>query len=365
MPQFRRSILAALPLILASPLAAQATAPSAAQNAPSPIDRSAPAPKPTPAQWEAFRAALEACRSRGGESLPATKNAEMNDLITESIATIDAARVAPPSPDFTNDIPITRDQKRALLGAVGAVLLANLPHAAKNYDKLTPEEQAALTARTGMRRIDMNDLCPFNPAGFPVLRWLADDEQMSRTTRSTVNGILGLLALEGIQENAGDVIDPAETRAYFLKSFLFSAATPDLPFAKPDFWSDGVDNDLFGNFERQGLQAYFDRAMAGAHGHLIRTLHDDMLARSNPDKMRTLLMSEADQHGGFYDALLLLQLERKGLISPRYTEADRAYWQKIYDDLTPEMKRLHGPKLLPRIAITKAETAKAQVKSGQ
>ena len=285
--------------------------------------------------------------------------------IDQAITAINTARLIPPDPDDPEQDPTTRDRSHDLAGAAALLLLAKLPHAADNYDKLSPAEQDALKARTGLGRLDINDLCPFNPAGFPVMRWLADHDQMSRSTRSITNGLLGILAQENIQEDADDVADPAVARAYYLKSFLFSSVGSSEHIASPRLWSDGIDDDVFGNFERQGLQRYFDRVMAGAQGHLIRTLHAETLARSNPDKMRALLISEGSRPGGFYDALLLIDLENEGLIPQHDTPADRAYWQKVYDDLTPEMKRLHGPKLLPRIAITKAETAKAQVKRGK
>ena len=334
MTLLHRPILTALSLSLTAPLAAQTTAPSAPQIAAPVIDRSAPAPKPTPAQYIAFKAAFDSC--------PKDDPASRAGIIkSKMIAALEKADKNPNSS--------ARDGNNAFVGAISLILFADLPYASANYDKLTPAQQEELTARTGVPRLEMPSLCPYNAAGLPMLRWVADKENFLRSTRSLANAILGLLALEGI----GDRTSPADARAYFLKSYLFSMPPQGLDTSDPRLWSDGIDNDLFANIERQGLQAYFDRTMAGASGFIVRRLRATELAQSNPDKMRALLMS-----GGHRDALLLIELEESGEIPARHTPADLKFWQGVYDDLDSQAKLIRGPRIAARIALTEAELKK-------
>ena len=342
------TLAGALAGVLAGPTSAQASQapsapPSSGQASPDP---SAIAPKPTSAQFAAFLSAFDHCTLEDGTRLSAAKKQEIRDVTAQ--AEKDMAALKP-------------FQRTEFMEYATYPLLGALPQMASNYDKLSLEDAKALEQRTGISRLDPPIHCPFNPAAFPVLHWLADRDETAREDRALANAILGMLALQGASEYRPeyrpeqqpqlqaeyrpDPMSAAEARAYFLKATLFAHGQLNFPLKPAKFWSDGQDNDILANIKRQGLQPYFDRAMAGQSGYFIRLFQAEMFAQSNPVATRQLLMSDNP-----YDPLILLNLERKGLISASDTENDLAYWRNLVQRSTPLYLARHGSDLWEKIA---------------
>lgn len=252
-----------LALCVTSPALAQnahnAQAPQVTHTTPPAFDPSAHAPHPTPAQFAAFKSALTPCTDGKGAPLDAETRAEITQIINHSASDIDQ---------------LTLIQKAKIVEYASYPLFPKLPQFGPHYDTLPLADQEALKARSVIPRLDPPILCPFNAAAFPVLRWLADYDKIPRADRAMANGVLGILASEGITDQAWKSrYRQAEARAYFLKTYLFASAGRSVELGQPRHWSDGQDDDLRANIKRQGLDPYLHRTLAGRSGHFTRIIH--------------------------------------------------------------------------------------------
>lgn len=275
------------------------------------------APKPDAAQIAAYKAAFAGCRDAQGEPLMEERRREADGLIDAATADISAMTIA----------------DRAQLAEDSLLfLLPTLPQYPANFDALSQARQVAITQETGIGRLDLIPLFCEGQAevALPVVRWLADHPDMPRTDRHNTISMLAMVARYGDLPDQEHQSAEVTARAYFLKSLLLSTGSRLFPFADPRFWSDGIDDSIFGNIERQGLRQYFTALMDTPAGYYVRLDQAEMFARSDPDTTRKLLMSNDPRN-----IRILFRLENNGLIEPSYSDKDLSYWHFMADQPAP------------------------------
>lgn len=297
-------------LAIAVPAQAQESDISQPVTAPAGVNDFAAAPAPNSEQIAAYAAALAQCRTPDGAAFT-------EERVQHDIALLHAT-IHEPDKLFPRVFSEAVESNLLLI-------IPLLPHYAPNFDALSEAQQNALEQDNALGRIDdiPADCGRNGKAALPVLRWLADNTHMPSADRKAANLILGLVAKYVSEQDVGVAFTPADQRRYFLKALLFTFEERDNPYRAPRFWSDGVDNDIFANLERQGLMPFFDASNSGVMGYYIRDSLSKMTVRTNPEKTRSMLQS-GDQR----DVRTLIRLEDSGLLEPVNTEKELSYWYR-------------------------------------
>lgn len=147
--------------------------------------------------------------------------------------------------------------------------------------------------------------------GLAVMQYLAGEKAIDLRGMKNVYSWLGVAYREGI----GAPADPRLSRKWFLK---FKIATG---VSEPKFWADGVDQDLYGNLMRQGLEPFLNQFAATENGDAARRILAEHVLKHDPEQARRLLH---DVH--LLSLRRLLELERNGVLPPIYNVDELGFW---------------------------------------
>ena len=278
-----------------APTSAQATSPLIIRP---PLHWVAPVPKPTPAQFTAFETALASCKRADGSPLLDNKGD-----VKAMLARIQQINAFPRTWNEWNE-------RMVVAGLASALLYPAFPDAKANQ---------VIAAMGDMMR-PRYSCAPHPQEALTILNWLADDIYDTHFVRGQAHAWLGFAAREGIGQSA----NPLLARQHFLKARLFNKESAYSAYTAPAYWSDGVDNDVYANMERQNLRLYLEATASTPTGFMAREIAARHWVKSDIEQARYILQNRNEA-----DALTLLKMEKEGLIPPRYTDAELAYWLDV------------------------------------